>query len=427
MVKVALEMEPGDLVRVFGPATLRVSSGLVSVLGAELGEGEFFVIGELRSYVVKGVTASRIDVELEGDARVELASPEEEPYDEWVEVADSILSSCPTPCTVTVLGSTDSGKTSFTALLANRGILRGLKVAIVDADVGQADIGPPGFIGLAYPKSWVSWLRFLEPEMLRFIGSIEPSPLVGRIISACVELQAKALSDGAELIVVDSDGWVEGWAALEYKVDFVRALRSNHVVVMGDDRLAEYIARLFPGGVYKLTRPMVQATRSAEDRRRLRQENYRRFLEGDLVEVDLAKTPVYGACISGYKAEEKLVTIIEETLGEEMVELVTRYPGGACIYVEDQNPALQQAIKELQKKIQGLELMIIPLSTAKMILSALRDGRGHDCPALLVDVDLRSRKALFKTKCKGPFKSALISRIRLTEDYREAARGRIWI
>jgi hypothetical protein len=62
-----------------------------------------------------------------------------------------------------------------------------------------------------------------------------------------------------------------------------------------------------------------------------------------------------------------------------------------------------------------------------MILSALRDGRGHDCPALLVDVDLRSRKALFKTKCRGPFKSALISRIRLTEDYREAARGRIWI
>jgi len=427
MVKVTLEMEAGDLVRVFGPAILRVSSGLVSILGAELGEGESFVVGDLRSYVVRGVTKSSVDVELERDARVELASPEEEPYDEWVEIADSIVSSCPTPCTVTVLGSTDSGKTSFAALLANRGILRGLKVAIIDADVGQADIGPPGFVGLAYPKNWVSWLRFLEPDMLRFIGSIEPSPLVGRIMSACVELQAKALSDGAELIVVDSDGWVEGWAALEYKVDLVRALRSSDVAVMGDDRLADYMARLLPVRVHKLTRPMVQATRGAEDRKRLRQENYRRFLEGDLVEVDLTRIPVYGACISGYKAEGKLVKLIEETLGEDVVEMVTRYPGGVCVYVKDQNPALQQAVRELQKKLQGLELMIIPLSTAKMILSALRDERGHDCPALLVDVDIESGKALFKTRCKGPFKAVLVSRVRLTEDYREAARGRIWI
>ncbi len=427
MVKVTLEMEPGDLVRVFGPATLRVSKGLVSILGAELREGELFVIGELRSYVVKGVVESRIEVELEGDARVELASPEEEPYDEWVEVADSILSNCPIPCTVTVVGPTDSGKTSFAALLANRGMLRGLRVAIIDADVGQADIGPPGFIGLAYPRKWISWLRFLEPEMLRFIGSIEPSPLVGRIISACVELQAKAVSDGAQLIVVDSDGWVEGWAALEYKVDLIRALRSNHVVVVGDDSLAKYMARLFPDRVHRLVKPMVQAVRSVEDRRRLRQENYRRFIEGSIVEVDLTETPVYGACISGYMVEEKLVKVIKETLGEGIVEMVTEYPGGICIYVKDQDHALQHQLKELQRKLQGLEVMVIPLNTAKMILTALRDEKGHDCPALLVDLDVKTRKALFKTKCKGPFKAVLASRIRLAEDYREIARGRIWI
>jgi len=427
VVKVTLDLKPGDLVRIFGPATLRVSSGTASILGADLREGESFVIGEYRCYVVKGVSHSSVEVELEGGARVELASPEEEPYDEWVEVADSILSTCPAPCTVIVLGATDSGKTSFSALLANRGILRGLKVAVIDADVGQADIGPPGFVGLAYPRGWVSWLRFLEPEMLRFIGSIEPSPLVGRIIAACLELQARAVGDGAQLVVVDSDGWVEGWAAIEYKVDMIRALKSNYIVVIGDDSLAGYVAKIFPGRVYKLVKPMVQATRSVEDRRRLRQENYRRFIEGGLVEVDLRATPVYGACISGQRAGGKVVEIVEKTLGGEVVETVTEYPGGICVYVKDQDQVLQQALKELQRRLQGLEIMVIPISTAKMILSALRDEKGFDCPALLVELDVESGKAKFKTKCKGPFKAVLASRVRLSEDYREVARGRIWI
>ena len=426
MVKVTVSLEPGDLIRVFGPAVLRVASGRVSVLGAELGVGEVFPVGEFRSYVVKGLESSSVEVELERDARVELASPEEEPYDEWVEVADSIVSSCLERCTVAVLGPVDSGKTSFTALLANRGLLHGLKVAILDADVGQADLGPPGFIGLAYPRAWVSWLRFLEPRLLRFIGSIEPAPLVGRIISSCVELQLVAFSEGAQLLVVDTDGWVEGWSALEYKVDLLRALKADYVVVVGDDKLSAYMERAFPGRVYRLVRPMVQAVRGVEDRRRLRQDNYRRFLEGDVVELDINSIPVYGACISGLEASSKLVELVAETL-EDRVSTVTEYPGGLCVYIEGGGPEAQQALKELQKKLHGLEVMIIPLSTATMILSALRDERGFDCPALLLDVDVKHGKARFKTKCRGPFKAAIISRVRLAEDYREAARGRIWI
>lgn len=427
MVKVTLELEAGDLVRVFGPALLRVTGGRVSILGAELGVGDVFPVGEFRSYVVKGLTLSSVEVELEKDARVELASPEEEPYDEWVETADSIISACSEQCTVLVMGPTDSGKTSFAALLANRGIRSGLRVAIIDADVGQADIGPPGFVGLAYPRTWVSWLRFLEPYMLRFIGSIEPSPLIGRIISACVELQAIALREGSQLVVVDSDGWVEGWSALEYKVDLARALKAEHVAVIGDDRLANYMSRLFPGRVHRLVRPMVQAVRDVGDRRRLRQENYRRFLEGNLVEIDLDKTPVYGSCLSGYKAERRLENLVRGILGEDVVETVSEYPGGLCVYLKEVNQEVQQSLKELQKKLQGLELIVIPLDTATMILSALRDERGFDCPALLVNIDLNSRRAWFKTTCKGPFKAVLLSRVRLSEDYREVARGRIWI
>ncbi len=423
MVRVRLEMNAGDLVRVFGPAILKVESGRVSILGAELSQGSIFTIGKFRSYVVEGLEPSSIEVELSEASRVEIASPEEEPYDEWVDVADSIVSSCSGPCTVMVLGPVDAGKSSFAALLANRSIASGLRPAIIDADVGQADIGPPGFTGLAIPSTWVSWIRELEPLMLRFIGSIEPSPLIGRIIASCVELKNIALGEGADIIIVDTDGWVEGWNALEYKLDLAKALGAEHAIVIGGDELAAYLAKSFPGNVYRLVRPMVQAVRNSEDRRKLRQANYKRFLEGEIIEVDLGKVAVQGSCLSGCEVEELLTDIVSELRDIEVMN-VMKYPGGICIYVKGDKSPPQQALKELQKKAGG-EVIIVSEESAAGTLAALRDERGFDCPAILASIDLKSRKARFKTKCRGPFKLVSFSRIKLGEDYRELSRGRI--
>lgn len=423
MVRMRLDMNAGDLVRVFGPAVLKVESGRVSVLGAELSRDNVFSIGKSRSYVVKSLELSTVDVELSEASRVEVSSPEEEPYDEWVEVADSIISSCYGPCTVMVLGPVDAGKSSFAAILANRSLASGLRPAIIDADVGQADIGPPGFVGLAMPSTWVSWIRELEPLMLRFIGSIEPSPLIGRIIASCVELKSMALKEGADIVIVDTDGWVEGWSALEYKIDLAKALEVDHAVVIGYDDLSNYFSKSFPGSVYSLVRPMVQAVRSPEDRRRLRQDNYRRFIEGDIVEVDLNKVAVQGSCLSGYEAKNLLAHITPE-LEDARVINVIKYPGGICIYIESDKSLPPQTLKELQKKIGG-EVIVVSEESAIGTLAALRDEKDFDCPAVLVGIDLESRKAKFKTKCRGPFKLVSFSRVKLSEDYRELSRGRI--
>ncbi|MFN4045717.1 MAG: Clp1/GlmU family protein, partial [Acidilobaceae archaeon] len=357
MVRMRLDMSPGDLVRVFGPAVLNVENGRVSVLGAELSRGGSFTIGKFRSYVVKGLEPSAVEVELSEASRVEIASPEEEPYDEWVDVADSIVSSCSRPCTVMVLGPVDAGKSSFAALLANRSLASGLRPAIIDADVGQADVGPPGFVGLAMPSTWVSWIRELEPLMLRFVGSIEPSPLVGRIIASCVELKSVALGEGADIVVVDTDGWIEGWSALEYKLDLSKALGAEHAVVLGYDELAAYMAKSFPGHVYRLVRPMVQAVRDSEDRKKLRQANYRRFLEGDTVEVDLGKVAVQGSFLSGYDVKESLADIIMELQDVEVVNAM-KYPGGVCIYVKGDKSVPQHVFRELQKRVRE-EVIIV--------------------------------------------------------------------
>lgn len=426
MVKMSLELSVGDMIRIFGSAVVAVEEGSASILGATLTSGAIFTIPEFKSYVLKSLANSRILISLEKNARVEVAVPEEEPYNEWVEVADAIIGGCLKGCTTLILGPTDAGKSSFAALLANRSLSLGLKPAIIDADVGQADLGPPGFIGLAMPSSYVSWLRDLKPVMLRFIGSIEPSPLIGKIISSCTELKMKALESGADIIIVSSDGWIEGWSALEYKLDLARSIDATHIVVIGSDELAMFMARSIHGNVYRLPRPMVQALRSPEDRRRIRQDNYRRFLEGDIIEINLDDIAVQGACISGKPVSRSVEEFISELLGTTLLE-VLEYPGGLCLYLNEEKSIQPQSLKELQKRVQGKEILTIVIEPEMRILAALRDINNYDCPALLLNVDLEKRKAVFQTKCRGPFKTVFFSRIKLTRDYREASRGRIVI
>ena len=49
---------------------------------------------------------------------------------------------------VLVIGATDAGKSTFCRFLADVALAKGCKVACVDADIGQSQIGPPTTIGV---------------------------------------------------------------------------------------------------------------------------------------------------------------------------------------------------------------------------------------------------------------------------------------
>src|SRR5581483_11917797 len=49
--------------------------------------------------------------------------------------------------TVMVVGNADAGKTTFSLFLANYSIAAGIVPCIIDSDVGQGELAPPGSIG----------------------------------------------------------------------------------------------------------------------------------------------------------------------------------------------------------------------------------------------------------------------------------------
>ena len=131
-----------------------------------------------------------------------------------------------------VMGQGDVGKTTFCLLLANAGAEAGLRVAVVDADVGQSHIGPPAAIGLGLLRKPISDLIDIPAEALYFIGSHSPGGHFSRIAVGTAKMVARAKGQGLSLIAVDCGGLAMGkWAWRLAKAE-LEMVRPDHLVLL---------------------------------------------------------------------------------------------------------------------------------------------------------------------------------------------------
>jgi len=79
---------------------------------------------------------------------------------------------------ILVLGATGVGKSSFCRFLGERLLSAGREVAVVDADIGQKDIGPPAAVTLGYPRLSTP-LEEIRPVRFFFVGATSPA---GRLL-----------------------------------------------------------------------------------------------------------------------------------------------------------------------------------------------------------------------------------------------------
>ena len=70
--------------------------------------------------------------------------------EDWEAAAETILDA--EWRKVFLLGAADVGKSRFCRFLSERLLAAGHGVALVDADIGQKDIGPPAAVTLGYPR-----------------------------------------------------------------------------------------------------------------------------------------------------------------------------------------------------------------------------------------------------------------------------------
>lgn len=156
--------------------------------------------------------------------------------------------------TILVIGAADRGKSTFCGYLIRLLVEAGHRVAFVDADIGQKDIGPPAAITMGYSDGDPT-LRAITPAAYYFVGSTSP---VGRMLPLVVGTAHLARAAAAPFVIVDTTGYIEGGGRIlkGYKIEAVQP-----DLIVGIERKLELEPILKPYSAFRTVR--VQPSRKA--------------------------------------------------------------------------------------------------------------------------------------------------------------------
>jgi len=261
-----------------GPSSVTVLSGEAKVLGAPLKIGERFVIREGKRIPFEVIEKSTFDLVLGENASFEEIDGSTIPPS-WENVSEELVSEGKS-LIVMVVGDVDSGKTSFCTYLANKALEKKLKVAVIDADLGQSDVGPPSTIGFSRIVTPVKDLFEVEAESAYFIGLTSPSGVIVDVIENLSSLKSTALKSDMDLLIVNTDGWVDGEEAAAYKIKLIEKIAPDIVVgIQYENELAPILSALKEKKVFSVNSPSVIRARDREKRKILRELSYKKYLK----------------------------------------------------------------------------------------------------------------------------------------------------
>jgi polynucleotide 5'-kinase involved in rRNA processing len=195
---------------------------------------------------------------------------------------------------VIVLGPTDVGKSTLCVYLLNRLRSAGQDARIIDADIGQADIGPPTSIALSSPNRPITSLTELTPESMIFIGHTTPSYVEAKLIRGIGRLAVRA---APPITIINTDGWIAEREAISYKINLITQIQPQLVLGLGRSSELQPILEGVRSHILHVHAAENVLARSRADRKKLRAWRYRRFLEGG----GITRTPFSNVRLSAPK------------------------------------------------------------------------------------------------------------------------------
>ena len=199
-----------------------------------------------------------------------------------------------------VLGANDTGKTTLVTRLASALAEAGHRVGVVDADLGQSDVGPPTTVGLGHVRRPLERLADAELVALEFLGTTSPARCMRETAEATARLVRRALDLGDDRVLVDTSGLVEGSFGRALKRIKIDRVRPDVLVALQRADEVEPILQMYAeAGRPEIVRLPAAATarRSATARRHARRRALEAHLAGavpitlDLARVDARPAP----------------------------------------------------------------------------------------------------------------------------------------
>ena len=238
--------------------------------------------------------------------------------------------------TCLILGAADTGKTTLAATLTKHAA-SSRPVGIIDADIGQSHIGPPTTVGWAVVDNPQIDFSQLAAGGISFVGDVTP---VGHLlqltaaITQCVQQASKV----AELIIVDTPGFIRGPAASALWWTVQRILKLKLILaVQRSDELSDILAGLRSAELQLelVKSPSQIPTKSPQDRQSYRQSQFNKyFRDSCLYNISLRDVAIQpGRNLSRESLVHRLVALRDGKGRDTAIGLITDWQDDRGIVV----------------------------------------------------------------------------------------------
>lgn len=413
-------VEAGKTLLVDGPASLNLMSGYVEVLGAPLKPGKRIVIRDAKQMPFEVKKKAEFNIMLGESAGTEEIEGSTIPQS-WKNSAEKILGLKKKLLTVMILGKADVGKSGYCTFLANMALKNRLKVAVVDGDLGQSDVGPPASIGFGRIKRPIKDLFEVNAEGVYFIGVTTPSGVMEKVIDslAMMKREAQERTD-AGFLIVNTDGWVEGEDAAKYKLALTEHVNPDIVVgIQQQDELTNILSNLKTETITVET-PQAIKQRDREKRKVLRELGYKKYLKGaKVLTFPLSWMRIEGVPLGTGVSPRKLqMNKIQDLLG--LSPLHSEETSTTILLVlGTQQWVHRDRIKAIEENF-GKKVRVIREGDEEGLLVSLHNIDGNFSGiGILHGIDYQRKTMKVYTPAKGKVSAISVGQIKLDKDCRE--------
>lgn len=271
-------IQPNRTLLVDGPASVCLVSGKTEVFGYPIKEAQLVVVRTGKRMAFHAIETSEVEVMLGANATMKEFEGNTIP-ESWNHPIQVLRETEKKPTIIMVIGTSDSGKSSFCTYLFNKLIENKGRVAVLDGDFGQSDIGPSASVGYGIASKQITELYRLKLQNGYFLGVISPVSATSKIIEGLKSILTEICQRQADYILINTDGWISNEDAVDYKIALIEVLKPDLVVGIQVQNELEPLRA-------KLTQPIMLVKssdalnmRTPEKRKVLREMTYTRYLK----------------------------------------------------------------------------------------------------------------------------------------------------
>ena len=245
--------------------------------------------------------------------------------------------------------------------------------------------------------------------------------MVDEVLNATIKLKAKALErreDG--LIIINTDGWIDGDASVKYKVRLIEMVDPDYIVaIQTGGELDPIVSSVKERNIITVESPENIKRRDPKTRRLLRGFAYKKHLKGSKIcSFPLSWIKVEGSLHLDSQKRDQLREKMQDVLKTEV--LCCEETFNSIVLIIGKKAGLDEEAVKLAEMKMGKKIIVLQKGDEKGLLVSLEGPSGNMLGiGTIYSVDFRNRIIKIRTPVNKPVSKIKIGRIKLDPEGNE--------